>query len=293
MAIIGSGQFTYEIVENWARLPAGWSFGTVTGVAVDFQDRLYVCQQQQTPPILVFDQKGNYLTSWGTDTIVEPHTLIVGQDNLIYLADRGAHVALKLTLDGEPLLELGTRGHPSDTGCATDSGEVLRASGPFNRPTRMIPSPSGEVYVSDGYRNSRVHRFSADGMLLNSWGIPGKSAPGEFRVPHSVGVDRQGVIYVCDRGNNRIQIFSGTGDFISQWANVDHPTDIYIDADETVYVCERHETSGNWISVRDKSGDTVERWKSPRVHQIWVDSRGDIYGAEALSRSVTKLVRRR
>ena len=293
MTIIGAGRYTYELVKNWARLPAGWSFGVVTGVAVDFQDRVYICQQQQPPPIIVFDRDGNYVNSWGTDLIIEPHTVFVGHDNLIYVADRGAHIALKLKLDGEPLLELGSRGHPSDTGCTEDSGEVLRASGPFNRPTRMIPSPSGEVYVSDGYRNSRVHRFSADGALISSWGSPGNTSPGEFHVPHSVWVDRQGVLYVCDRKNNRIQIFSGSGEFISQWTNVDHPTDLYIDADETVYLYERHDTSGDWISVRDKGGNIVERWNSPRFHQIWVDLHGDIYGAEALGKTVTKLVRKR
>ena len=206
MTIIGAGRYTYELVKNWARLPAGWSFGVVTGVAVDFQDRVYICQQQQPPPIIVFDRDGNYVNSWGTDLIIEPHTVFVGHDNLIYVADRGAHIALKLKLDGEPLLELGSRGHPSDTGCTEDSGEVLRASGPFNRPTRMIPSPSGEVYVSDGYRNSRVHRFSADGRLSVHGVLPVIPPPGSSTFPHSVWVDRQGVLYVCDRKNNRIQI---------------------------------------------------------------------------------------
>ena len=166
-------------------------------------------------------------------------------------------MALKLTPDGKPLLELGGRGQPSDTGCTEDSGEVLRAAGPFNRPTRIVPSPSGDLYVSDGYRNSRVHRFSAEGTLINSWGTPGKTGPTEFQVSHSLWVDRKGLVYVCDRDNNRMQIFSSDGEVISQWTDLHHPTDIYVGADETIYICEKHEVQGYWISVRDTKVETL------------------------------------
>ena len=128
MPEIGAGQYRYEVIDNWGSLPPGWTYGVVTGVTVDSQERVYVCQQQQDPPMLVFDREGNYLDSWGTGTIVEPHTIYMGSDDVIYLADRGDHVALKLTLTGEVLLELGNRGQPSDTGCTEDEGEVLRAN---------------------------------------------------------------------------------------------------------------------------------------------------------------------
>ena len=139
MSVIGSGQYAYEVDRGWAKLPDGWSFGIVTGVAVNSQDRVYLCQQQQDPPVLVFDHDGRYLNSWGTGTIIDPHTVHIDQDDNMYLCDRGTHMASKMTLDGDPLLELGTRGQPSDTGCTEDSGEVLRSGGPFNMPTRMFP----------------------------------------------------------------------------------------------------------------------------------------------------------
>ncbi len=293
MTIVGAGQYTYELVENWSKLPQGWSYGVVTGVAVDSQERVYVCQQQQDPPILVFDREGNYLTSWGGGAIIEPHTIYIGPDDILYLADRGAHVASKLSLSGDLLLELGTRGQPSDTGCTEDEGEVLRAGGPFNRPTRMFPSPSGDLYVSDGYRNSRVHRFSADGALISSWGTPGTTAPAEIRVPHSVWVTGQGHVYVCDRSNNRIQIFSAAGEFIGQWSDLNLPTDICIDTEGAFYVCERRGDSEDWISVRDDGGNELARWDTPRGHQIRVDSHGDIYMAGPGSKAITKYVRRR
>jgi DNA-binding beta-propeller fold protein YncE len=95
-----------------------------------------------------------------------------------------------------------------------------RSAGPFNKPTEMVVAPSGDLYVSDGYRNSRVHRFSAQGALLSSWGTPGKQEPGEFHLPHSLWVDPEGFVYVCDRENSRIQVFNGSGKFVSQWRDI-------------------------------------------------------------------------
>lgn len=278
MPEVSAGQYKYEVVDNWGKLPAGWTFGVVTGVTVDSRERVYICQQQQDPPVVVFDREGNYLNSWGTGIIVEPHTIYIGPDDVIYLADRGDHVALKLTLAGQVLLELGNRGRPSDTGCTEDEGEVLRSAGPFNRPTRMSPSPWGDLYVSDGYRNSRVHRFSAEGSLMASWGEPGKTAPGEFHSPHSLWVNEEG-LYVCDRKNNRIQIFSSAGEFIAQWTDVQLPTDLHIDGDGNIYVAERpdNEALESWISLRDRRGHLLARWTTPRSHQIWIDLHGDIY----------------
>ena len=291
MVEAGAGQYRYDLIEDWARLPSGQSFGRVTGVAVDSRERVYVCQQLKDPPILVFDKDGSYLSSWGAGAIGEPHTIYIAPDDLMYLADRGDHVVAKLTLDGEPLVLMGNRGRPSDTGCTEDEGVVLRAGAPFNRPTRLCPSPSGDLYASDGYRNSRVHRFSPDGELIRSWGTPGRTSPGEIYSPHCVWVDREGLVYVCDRKNDRIQIFSPAGEFVGQWADVPGATDICMDADGMVYVCERQGESESWISVRDKSGNVLERWASPRCHQILVDSHGDIY--MALSPSVGKYVRKR
>ena len=180
MALIEAGDFRFEVDEGWGRLPDGMRAGVVTGVVVDSQDRVYLCQQQQDPPVLVMDRDGNYLNSWGSGYVVEPHTMYIGPDDVIYLADRGAHVAMKLSVSGDVLLEVGNRGQPSDTGCFEDEGIVLRAGGPFNRPTRLSPSPSGDLYASDGYRNCRVHRFAADGQFIASWGRPGGDGPGAF-----------------------------------------------------------------------------------------------------------------
>lgn len=286
MTTAGEGDYRYELVENWGEVPSGLEVGVVTGVVVDSQDRVYVCQQQRNPPIMVFDRVGNFLHSWGTEFINEPHTMFIDDDDLIYLADRGDHVALKLTTDGRQLLKLGNRGQPSDTGCFEDEAEVPRAAGPFNRPTRISPSPSGDLYVSDGYRNSRVHRFSGQGELISSWGEPGTSAPNEFFSPHCLWVDGGGNIYVCDRKNNRIQIFSPQGEYLRQWTNVQLPTDLHIGADGVFYLAEResNEAQISLLTLRDDQGNVKAKWNTPRSHQVCPDAHGDIYLVSGMAR---------
>ena len=298
MSLIEAGDFRFEVDEGWGRLPGGMRAGVVTGVVVDSQDRVYLCQQQQDPPVLVLDRDGNFLDSWGSGYVVEPHTMYIGPDDVIYLADRGAHVAMKLSVTGEVLLEVGNRGQPSDTGCFEDEGIVLRAGGPFNRPTRLSPSPSGDLYASDGYRNCRVHRFAADGQFIASWGRPGGDGPGAFFSPHCLWVDSEGRIYVCDRNNNRIQIFDPEGEFVTQWPNVQLPTDLHIGRDGLFYLAEREsgEATEHLLTVRDGDGSILASWHTPRSHQIWPDAHGNIYlvsgGATDASRGLgTKYVR--
>ena len=279
MTLIEAGDFRFEVDPGWGHLPDGMSAGVVTGVVADSQGRVYLCQQQQDPPVLVFDRDGNYLDSWGTGYVVEPHTMYISPDDVIYLADRGAHVAMKLSVSGEVLLEVGNRGQPSDTGCFEDEGIVLRAGGPFNRPTRLSPSPSGDLYASDGYRNCRVHRFAADGKLIASWGRPGGDGPGAFYSPHCLWVNGDGLVYVCDRNNNRIQIFDPEGEFVTQWSNVQLPTDIHIGRDGLFYLAERESGDAveNLLTVRDGDGNVLASWRTPRSHQVWPDTHGDIY----------------
>ncbi len=301
MTTVGTGTYTYEMIESWGNLPPGWSFGAVMSVAVDSQDRLYAGRLGQDPPILVLDREGNYLSSFGSGAISDPHGLYIGPDDVIYLVDKDDHVAAKFTLDGSALLVLGNRGQPSDTGCEQDGGDVLRAGGPFNKPSWMVPSPSsGELYVTDGYRNSRVHRFSQDGGLISSWGSPGNTTPGDFHLPHCLCIDSQGQVYVADRNNSRIQVFSAVGDFIAQWTDLHHPSGIYMDADETIYVTETTPAGqaptdlAPQLGVWNKEGQLLARWETPAAHGIYGDSLGDLYLSKIAGNvGVTKLVRRR
>ncbi len=289
MTTVGSGRYVYEMREDWATLPDRWTFGGVSAVATDSQNRVYAFQRKD-PPIIVFDRDGNYLSSWGTSTFADPHGINI-VDDVIYVTDRNDHVALKFTLDGKPLMVVGTRGQASDTGATKDIELPPRSAGPFNKPTEMMVAPSGDLYVSDGYRNSRVHRFSSQGALLDSWGEPGKQEPGEFHLPHSLWVDRQSQVYVCDRENSRIQVFTGAGKFLSQWRDIVKPTDISFDAEEIAYVSEQRPS----ISVMEKSGKVLARFDTPvSGHGLWVDAlTGDVYLASVGAKKLIKYERKR
>jgi len=290
MTTVGTGRYTYELVENWAALPAGEAFGNVSAVATDSVDRVYVFQRKD-PPVLVFDRNGQYLTGWGIGAFANPHGIYIA-DDIVYLTDRDDSVCLTYTLDGKPLQVLGQRGVHSDTGCEKPGALVARAAGPFNYPTEMVPAPSGDLYVTDGYRNARVHRFTGGGRLLHSWGEGGKTAPGHFHLPHSLVVHRDGTVYVCDRENNRIQVFAPDGRFIAIWPDLRRPLDISMDRDGILYISEGGvEGLSPRISLMDTRGNVVARWDSLSAHGSWVDAHGDIYLALGSRCRVDKYVR--
>ncbi len=290
MTQVGAGEYRYELTQDFLKLPPGESFGMVSRVATDAQDRVYVFQRKD-PPIVVFDRDGKYLGAWGSGEVTDPHGLkIVG--DVAYTTDRTDSVAKSFTLDGKPLMELGTRGEHSDTG-EVKNWLVERAAGPFNHPTEMIKHPNGDIYVTDGYRNARVHRFSGDGKLNASWGTPG-SGPGQFHLPHSIVFDDSGTLYVADRANKRIQHFTPEGQYLGEWTGMGGPNDISRGKDGNFYIAEQ-EDAGNpaYVTVRDGQGKLLARMASRHVHGIGVDSRGDIYAGLTQDRSVDKFVRLR
>jgi len=172
--IVGTGDFKYRIIENWAKLPDGWSFKEVAAVGVDNKDNVYAFNRGDHP-VMVFDRDGKFLRSWGEGQYPRAHGVQMGPDDSIYLTDDGGHFVRKCSLDGKVLLEIGVPGKPAEY----MSGE------PFHRCTHTALSPKGEIYVSDGYGNARVHKFSPDGKLLTSWGEPG-TGPGEFNIVHNI-----------------------------------------------------------------------------------------------------------
>ena len=288
MARLGTGKYTYELVPDFFKSPDGEPFGLISRVAADSQDRIYVFQRRD-PPVVVFDRSGKYLGAWGSGEVTDPHGLkIVG--DAVYTTDRSDSVARSFTLDGKPLMELGTRGQHSDTG-EIKNWLAERAAGPFNHPTEMIKHPSGDIYVTDGYRNARVHRFTADGKLKTSWGAPG-NGEGQFHLPHSIAFDDDGKLYVADRSNKRVQIFSPEGDFLGQWTGMGGPNDITRGKDGNFYIAEQEDDGKPaQVCVRDAKGTVLARMASRHIHGIGVDSKGDIYAGLTQDRSVDKFVR--
>ena len=118
------------------------------------------------------------------------------------------------------------------------------AGPPFHYPTNLALAPKGELYVSDGYGNARIHKFSAEGQLLFSWGEPGTARP--FPIPHGIAVDRQGTVFVADRENSRIQLFSPDGTYLREWTDVARPCQVFIDDAENVFVAELGFRAGMW-----------------------------------------------
>ena len=186
--------------------------------------------------------------------------MFIDDDENLYLPVKNSHVVLKYDPSGNLLMTMGEWDQPSDTGWSGNySDPAVRAAGPFNRPSDIAISPDGLLYISDGYGNARVHRFTPDGELIDSWGAPGKTAPGEFHVPHGVWVHTDGRVFVADRENNRMQIFDSEGNFLEQWPNLARPCDIYIDNDLAVYVPELD----GFMSILDIQGNVLASWGSP------------------------------
>jgi hypothetical protein len=288
--VLGSGEFTYRLVENWEKLPQGYEFGDVAAVAVDKQDRVYVFNRG-AHPICVFDREGNFLNSWGEDTFHHAHGLHIGPDETLYCTDDGDHTVRQCALSGKVLLEIGIPGRPSH----------FMSGQPFNRCTHTALSPKGELYVSDGYGNACVHKYAPDGKRLASWGGSG-CGPGEFNLPHNICCDADGWVYVADRENHRVQVFDGNGRFETQWHDLHRPSGLLMPPGKCP-ICYIGEIGpylefnrgapnlGPRISIVDNKGKLLARlgtepaagtgpgqFLSP--HGIAVDSRGDLYVGE-------------
>jgi DNA-binding beta-propeller fold protein YncE len=289
---VGNGKYTYDLVENFAKLPDGESFGLISRVTTDSRNRLYVFQRKD-PAVLVFDPDGKFLHSWGSGAFKRAHGFKI-VDDVAYVVDQWDNVALIYTLEGKLLQQLGTRGQHSDTDCVDWHELPLRAAGPFNHPTEMMPGPNGDLYVTDGYQNSRVHRFSKDGKLIQSWGQPGKTAPGDFHLPHSLAISPDGTLHVSDRANARVQNFSPDGRFLGMWTGMGGPNDITLGKDGLFYIAEQEDgDKPAYICVRDGQGKVLTRLETRHVHGVGVDSRGDIYAGLTVDHSVDKFVRKR
>lgn len=276
---VGAGSYKYRLVKNWAKLPEGETFGLVSDGACDSTGLIYVCQRKN-PPIRVFDADGNAVSAWGEGLFGRPHGVSIS-DDVLYIADDLAHVCMLYSPKGDHILTLGTPGEHSDTGYTTNKVPVPRSAGPFNKPTKLVKGGDGDLYASDGYGNARVHRFSAAGELKKSWGTPGshlgtKDGPGEFHLVHSILVHDERV-YVADRENERLQIYSTDGDHRDTWL-VPRPLDIAVDNTGTLYVSGRIQgRSDSWIWVMDVDGKVLAELPSRGAHGIWVDAQGSIY----------------
>ena len=286
---LGSGTFRYEALATWEQLPDGVTLHECAGVAVDGEDLVYVLTRNTANPIVVLEPDGGFLRSFGEGVFTNrTHAVGVGPDGFLYCADDGSHTITKWTREGELLLTIGEPGVSSE-----------RFSGdPFNRPTdAVVSSHDGSIFISDGYGNARVHRYSAAGELELSWGSPGID-PGQFMVPHNLAIDEQDRIYVADRESHRVQVFDRDGELLAMWNNIHRPCGITMGGDGLLYVGELNGVAlmsgapgvGHRVSIYSREGELVARLGQAEEgeeagrfiapHGMAVDSRGDIYVAE-------------
>lgn len=302
----GSGGRVFEEVADWARLPEGWTFCDVPGVTVGPDGRVYVltrgnCPRSGDHPIIVLNSDGTFVRTFGEGTITMAHAIAMGVDGLLYCVDTGGHRVRVFTPEGELVRTIAGANGPSDTGYTTDYRTILRGAGPFNAPTKMVSAANGDLYASDGYGNARVHQFSPSGDLRTSWGEPGDK-PGAFNIPHSVLVLPDERVLVCDRENNRIQIFDLDGKYRDEWTDLARPDDVCVDDAGTVYVAELGERAALFpfmtppygqhrparVSVLDSNGRVQARWGDDpsgstqfvSPHGIAVDAAGNVYVGE-------------
>ena len=284
---LGVGDYKYESVDGWANITIP---GIASDVAADSEDRVYVATRTKqafdyyTGAILVFDRNGRFLKAFGGDRLRTPHHIWISDHDEIFLSDSFDHVVRRYNTAGELLQVLGTPGQAGMSGR------------PFNQPTSAVLAPkSGDIYVSDGYRQSRAHRFSAEGELKISWGSgewleydfaifghdpPPGAGPGEFKLPHGITVDANDRVYVMDRENDRIQIFDENGEYQDEWS-ITSPNQAVIDENSVM-----HSASGGqvWLTTMDGKhmGSWGERGGEPwqftgGPHGLSIDSRGDVY----------------
>ena len=288
--VIADGDYRFRVDVDWAKLPDGMWFDDVSAVAIDSKDNVIIFARHAVP-VTIFDRNGNLLNSWGAGQFNRPHHVFVAPDDTLFLTDDHMHCVRRFDMEGNLLMTLGRPNEPS----------ALLSGKPFNRPTAVAMSPKGEIYVSDGYQNCAVHKFSPDGELMLSWGQPG-CRPGEFNIVHGIVCDDDGLVYVADRENHRIQVFDCDGKYLESWHDFHRPNGFYyrrLDGEKRFFVGEAapalNATAnwwgiGPWISVFDEKGKCLAKLGAGRPghepgafispHGLAVDSHGDIYVGE-------------
>ena len=305
----------YRTVEGvWAPLPDGREWGSTSLVevspdgetiwAVDRCGENTCVGHDDLDVVFQFDKDGNMLKRWGAGMFVWPHGIDVDDDGNVWIADaRGegnrGHQVIKFSSDGDVLMRLGT------------AGVAGRTQSTFDQPNDVLVAPNGDIFVGDGHPadgNNRIVKFSSDGTYLMEWGETG-SAPGQFRTPHALAMDSQGLLYVGDRSNRRIQVFEQDGTFVRDFYNFGRASGVAIDGDDNIYVADsesNYRRNGGYkrgIRVANISDLRIFAFiPDPEPNQdnsgtsaaegVAVDNEGNVYGAEVGPRALRKHVKR-
>ena len=300
MTVVGSGDYRYERVPVWPKVPKYWNLGTPSDAAVNSSGEVHILSRGGDHPLTIWDAEGNFISSWGEGTFsAVPHGIYIAPNDNVWIVDRDYHIATEYTPAGEPLRVLGEKLSPSPTW----EGKFVHIR-PFNMPANLAVAPNGELFAADGYGAHQVHKFSSEGELLLSWGRQG-TGPGEFALVHNIWLDSNSRVLVCDCENNRIQIFDDQGDFLEQW-DIQNPSGICI-RDDIVYVGQLSPEAANEqdlgsgaVSIWTLNGEMITQWKGTEgagkdtisgPHDLGVDAEGSIYVCDTRAQRVSKFQR--
>jgi DNA-binding beta-propeller fold protein YncE len=301
---LGRGSHRYELVDGWAKLPAGKKFGHTHGVVVDRDDNVYIFNQSDDA-LMVFDRDGHLIRSWGSQYSKGAHGLFLAKEDgqeVLWLVDYVLQKVAKTTMDGEELL---TIDRPQREGLYEKPEQY--------KPTDVCVAPNGDVYVFDGYGQSWIHQYDSAGKYIRSFGGKG-SEQGKLNCPHGGWVDTRRAtpeLYVADRGNHRIQVFTLEGQHVRfitdemqmpccfyQWHD-----ELYIpDLNARVTIYDKHDKPvtvlGDYPEAMKTPGYPETQGKIPpdkfsAPHACCVDSRGDVYVVEWISTGRVSKLRRR
>ena len=307
----------YATVEGWAKLPDGREWGATSAVyPANDGEHIWVaercgtnlCVGSDVDPVLLYDQDGNVVKSFGSGMITWPHGIFVDADDNVWIADAVGyapvpegvgHTVMKFSPDGELLMRLGKEG------VAGDGIDV------FNKPSDVLVAPNGDIFVADGHDavgNNRIMKFDKDGNFLMQWGELGGDH-GQFRDPHALAMDSQGRLFVGDRGNSRVQIFSQDGEHLATWTQFGRPSGLYIDDNDILYSADSESNArrnGGWkrgirigsavdgfvtAFIPDPEPDQ-DNSATSAAEGVAVDRYGNVYGAEVGPRAIKRYVPR-
>lgn len=270
----GVSELPYRLAPGFFELPNGVNFGEASAVAVDKRGHIFLFQRVK-PMLVEYDASGKFLRSLGDGLFTVPHGLRIDAQGNLWTTDVGSHVVLKLSPEGHVLMVLGRK----DTGAEADWL--------FNRPADIAFDREGNIYVADGYGNSRIVKFDKTGRYLKSWGTFG-NAPGQFELPHAIVIDDDGRVYVGDRENGRIQIFDTEGKFLGAWTGIGFPYGLAITPDHHILMAD-----GGFDRVveLDADGKIIEALGSPGhapgqfawAHWIALSADGKLFVADTLN----------
>src|SRR5262245_620934 len=276
-----AGGGNWQVLDSWGQLPDGMRWGGASQVSTTPEGQIVVLRRAG-PAFFVLNPDGSFVKSWGENLFKLAHGIRIDKDGFIWTTDNTDNFVQKFSPDGKVLMTLGKRVMPGDN----------KSQDAFDGPADVFVAPNGDIFVADGYRNSRIVQFDKDGKFIKIIGGTKGTEPGQFNLPHSVVLDSKGRLIVADAENSRIQVFDQTGKFLEQWTEFPAKPrgSLYITADDTLYVS-HVDAEAITIMKNGKVLDTI-KGVGGRPHGMTLDREGNVYIASPLNMSVKKIVKK-